>query len=205
MALINFPTSPILNQIYTFDAGTTNEKKFIFLAGTSGTSADGYWTSYGNTKFRAATIAEINAGVEGFKYIAPQELNLSKYASKVDRSGDTMTGHLIGIAPLLSGHLTRKDYVDGVSVQSTNGYTILPNGLMLQWGIYSSSVAGNEVQTFTHPFPNNCFIVTGNMNVAGATDEGSISFNTIDRFTFLGDRHNDIIGNIGFQIFAIGN
>ena len=78
MALINFPNSPIVNQTYTFNPGTSEEKSYIFNAGETGAS-DGYWAAFPSTSFGPATTAEIDAGTEVLKYIAPDQLEASKY------------------------------------------------------------------------------------------------------------------------------
>lgn len=44
-------------------------------------------------------------------------------------------------------------------VASTNGYTFLPGGIILQWGVKSSPGSSGNV-TFPIPFPSNCFNVS---------------------------------------------
>lgn len=45
-----------------------------------------------------------------------------------------------------------------VPVASTNGYTFIPGGLILQWGTKATTGTGTTVN-FNTPFPSNCFVV----------------------------------------------
>ena len=47
----------------------------------------------------------------------------------------------------------------GISNNSTNGFSMLPNGLLLQWGTVSSSRTVGDV-TFTRPFPTSLLSFT---------------------------------------------
>ena len=78
MALINFPSNPIVNQVYKHEDGTSLEKAFIFKAGQTGAS-DGYWSGFPTTGFGPASAVEINASTDSIKYIAPDQLALSDY------------------------------------------------------------------------------------------------------------------------------
>jgi hypothetical protein len=55
----------------------------------------------------------------------------------------------------------------GVSA-STNGYSFLPGGLIIQWGTMNV-VADNTAYTFPTAFPNNCFAVTLQLKNNSAT------------------------------------
>lgn len=85
MALINFPSPAVVGQTYTFAAGTSLEKRYIFKAGQTGAS-DGYWAATGGNIFNPATAAEIDAGTEIEKYIAPDQLALSDYDTITERN-----------------------------------------------------------------------------------------------------------------------
>ena len=78
--LIDFPSNPIVNQVYKFEEGLPTEKSFIFKAGETGAS-DGYWSGFPQGSFGPASAVEIDAGVEAVKYITPQQLQLSKYGA----------------------------------------------------------------------------------------------------------------------------
>jgi hypothetical protein len=55
----------------------------------------------------------------------------------------------------------------GTSSATANGYTWLPNGILLQWGTVSANVTVGDA-TFPVAFPTTCFSVTANRRVAGA-------------------------------------
>lgn len=88
---------------------------------------------------------------------------------------------------------------------SGNGYTWLPGGLLMQWGIapgISSSGSGTTV-SFTSigsliNFPNNCFLVLANGNSA----TGSVSTNTFTTSTFVAKASNS---TISINFIALGN
>lgn len=64
--------------------------------------------------------------------------------------------------------------------KSSNGYTKLPNELILQWGeftINDTATADARYINFPISFPNNCFIVTGNLSTHdGNTNPRSLSY-----------------------------
>ena len=66
------------------------------------------------------------------------------------------------------------------SSQLTSGYTVLPNGLYLQWGVATAN--GSGVATFNFPvaFPNFVFAVVSTYVVSGTTppSTGVITYNT---------------------------
>lgn len=55
----------------------------------------------------------------------------------------------------------------GTSSATANGYTWLPNGILLQWGTVSANATIGDA-TFPIAFPNECFSVTANRRAAGA-------------------------------------
>lgn len=98
---------------------------------------------------------------------------------------------------------------------TTNGYTWLPGGILLQWGQNNNPIASsgstNLVQNFNIPFPNNCFFVSGSglysssnkpnsqisINIRQSSLSNLTNFNYIP-FTGSSDY-------IGFLWVAIGN
>lgn len=87
---------------------------------------------------------------------------------------------------------------------TTNGYTFLPGGIIIQWG-QSTSSSSTQPITFNIPFPNNCFNVqitpTSTSTTASATNVLYPSGFSTAGFTFkyAGSSIN------GFFWFAIGN
>ena len=63
----------------------------------------------------------------------------------------TVTGLVTAsTVPTTSGHLTNKTYVDGTFSKATNGYCILPNGIIMQW---ATGVVGSGLQVINFPIP----------------------------------------------------
>lgn len=60
-------------------------------------------------------------------------------------------------------------YVNGTVVGNTNGYVVLPNGLIFQWGRYTTNSDGLAVVTFPKSFPNSCLNVTVSEAAAGGS------------------------------------
>jgi hypothetical protein len=63
--------------------------------------------------------------------------------------------------PTTANHLTNKTYVDGVNSIASNGYSKLPSGLIIQWGVTSASTAAARNVTFPLAFPTACLNLTG--------------------------------------------
>lgn len=152
-----------------------------------------------------ATSAEVAAGLDDTRIVTPKKLADGNFLSK---SGGTMTGAIVSsVAPTVSTHLTNKAYVDGTVAKNLNGYHILPNGLIMQWGF--SPVSYNIMVTFPIPFPNSCFNVTMTCQTPFAsTQSGSaislaISSRTNANFVCQGIGFNSSLVN-GFFWQAIG-
>ena len=98
----------------------------------------------------------------------------------------------------------------GESVADVNGYTYLPNGILIQWGIDTSDTDGNHTITFPIPFPNNCFSVSVNHKLTGGwnTDEKygyPITAASYDTNGFVTNRNNAASATINLNYMAIGN
>ena len=91
-----------------------------------------------------------------------------------------------------------------------NGYTYLPNGILIQWGIDTSDSDGDHTITFPIPFPNNCFSVSVNHKLSGGwnTDEKygyPITAKSYDTNGFVINRNNEASATINLNYMAIGN
>ena len=64
---------------------------------------------------------------------------------------------------------------------SDNGYTMLPSGIMIQWGIKTIKDGALET-TFTYPFPNICL----NVQLTAQYVSGQKNFLQVDSFTDTG-------------------
>jgi hypothetical protein len=68
----------------------------------------------------------------------------------LDNAGETIT---LSKAPTSAMHAANKDYVDGSVLNSANGYVILPNGLVMQWGLLSYTGGAGSI-AFPMNFPS---------------------------------------------------
>lgn len=93
-------------------------------------------------------------------------------------------------------------------VANQNGYTFLPGGILMQWGLQGSSSATSVPVTFNVPFPNNIYNVSA-IPVRADTSPGS-DFSTVI-VTASPSLGGFTIGNIGGHTMvgwfwtAIGN
>ena len=106
----------------------------------------------------------------------------------------------------------------GASLLSTNGYTTLPNGIIMQWGRFSTGMLGSTINvdlTFPKAFPNACFSFVASIGVAIGdydfiaqyrTDKQSVSYGYPTKTGVEGQAFID--NNIGddrvIQWYAIG-
>jgi hypothetical protein len=97
---------------------------------------------------------------------------------------------------------------------TANGYTILPNGIIFQWGqLIHNFNSGETTDTITFPFPfqNNIFSITANPFVSfGNLPQSTASigirnsqFTTLTSFDF--EFFTNSSSYTGFDWFAIGN
>ena len=89
------------------------------------------------------------------------------------------------------------------SVADVNGYTYLPNGILLQWGTGTSTSDGDQDFNFPTPFPNVCFSVTVNRQVPGPSAPMSAINITSTKFTI--NRTDGIDGSNTINYIAVGN
>lgn len=75
---------------------------------------------------------------------------------------------------------------------SQNGWTKLPNGLILQWGRVNTIVPNMVSATFPIPFPNSCFMVTATEKVTEAAYALRASIPSTTGVTFSWDKWNNI-------------
>ena len=75
------------------------------------------------------------------------------------------------------------DRINLVTSLSTNGYQIMPGGLIMQWGESGSLTSdGNQTLTFPIPFPNSCLKAFVTIKNSSTTNDDSfariISYNS---------------------------
>ena len=91
-----------------------------------------------------------------------------------------------------------------------NGYTYLPNGILIQWGIDTSDSDGDHTITFPIPFPNNCFSVSVNHKLSGGWNLSTLYGYPITAFSydkngFVINRNDTASATINLNYIAIGN
>jgi hypothetical protein len=102
---------------------------------------------------------------------------------------------------------------DGVDPEQSfrlgpNGYTYLPNGILIQWGVDTRNSDQAYVIEFPIAFPNGCFSVTVNRQAGNDDGDNKIWAVTATGITSTGftiDRHDDISGEQTINYMAIGN
>jgi len=91
----------------------------------------------------------------------------------------------------------------GESSATENGYTYLPNGIILQWGTGTSTSDDEEYFEFPIAFPNACFNVVTQRTNGDAQDILPVQNITATNFEI--NRNSDIDGDEGFYYQAIGH
>lgn len=104
----------------------------------------------------------------------------------------------------VNGDLSVEGILDvGESSATENGYTYLPNGIILQWGTGTSTSDDEESFEFPIAFPNACFNV-----ITQRTNENSQDILPVQNVTttnFEINRNSAIDGSEDFYYQAIGN
>jgi len=200
MALIDFPASPSINQVYKHNIGLPTEKSYIFMAGQTGAS-DGYWSGMPTNTFGSANFEEINAGVVDDKFIPPSELILSKYLRRDVAA--TMEELLGGLSPVSGSHFATKGYTDTSFTTSTSGYADLPGGFRIAWGLDTSIDDDDEYFTFHDSFNTTCLFLTASF-ICQDGGVGSLSAGIIDKSNYKVNRANSLSGDLVFSYLALG-
>lgn len=124
----------------------------------------------------------------------------------LDLSSDIVTFQFRGSSWDMQSRSTRLDFL---SSKATNGYTYLPNGLIMQWGLANSP--NDTVNTITYPiaFPNAIYAVCNGGAYKVNTPSGELWASWTAReptlTNFRLDRNNTAIDEeMNFQWYAIG-
>ncbi len=123
-----------------------------------------------------ATAASVTAGVTAAE----------AYAASVANTAAT-NAEAYAVAQDVTNLAAAKTYANGTSSLAANGWTMLPNGLILQWGQMAGQATNSPVVTMSRSFPTVCYSVTvttisptvGNAsitNVAALPAAGALSF-----------------------------
>lgn len=118
-----------------------------------------------------ATTAEVAAGTDNERIVTPAKLASAGFVKK---SGDTMTGLLtLAGAPTSALHAATKAYAEGTVLKNVNGYVILPSGIIMQWGTFTTLGAVSNAQVITLPIPFPTALCYANASVDGANTGGT--------------------------------
>jgi hypothetical protein len=96
------------------------------------------------------------------------------------------------------------------SSATQNGYTYLPNGILIQWGISEIDADGDRSIAFPKSFPRNCFSVAVNHKLSGGWNSSTkygypITAKSYDKNGFVINRNDTASDTINLNYIAIGN
>ena len=110
-----------------------------------------------NYLVKATTRFVGHTAVSGNQYVGGAVVtpNLEVSTQALIKTANLETANVTGLitaatAPSAGGHLTNKTYVDGTFSKATNGYCVLPNGIIMQW---ATGVVGSGLQVINFPIP----------------------------------------------------
>ena len=132
-------------------------------------------------------------------------LNIIFKRDRISIKGDLeIDGDLLFKTGNVNGDLSVEGILNvGESSATENGYTYLPNGIILQWGTRTSTVNVAESFEFPIAFPNACFnVVTQRTN---GDEQDILPVQNITATNFEINRNSAIDGSEGFYYQAIGN
>ena len=116
-------------------------------------------------------------------------------SNKYDKTGGTITGDA-----LITGGLTvQTSLLLGSFLAAQNGYTPLPNGLILQWGKVSDDFA---IHNFPIEFPNAAFALIGQQISGGGSSKVYVQI--ISKSQFKVFEGSSATAGTEFYWFAIG-
>ena len=117
------------------------------------------------------------------------------------RSGGTVTGALtVTGATTLSGGLTL-----GSSLAAENGYTRLPNGFIMQWGVVPANAAHPRRFSFPIAFPNEVFSIVSSVRENNIILSNPVLISTSQADMYVWKSNDATIDNThGVYWFAIG-
>lgn len=127
-----------------------------------------------------------------------QSLNVLITALQNDKY-DKTGGNISGDATVL-GTLTTNSLMLGTFSATPNGFTRLPNNLILQWGKVSDDF---ETHDFPTAFPNACFSLVAQQITGGGTSK--VYVKVVSNSQFKVYEGSDPTGSTELYWFAIGN
>ena len=89
----------------------------------------------------------------------------------------TAEGSWLAMNALGSNYLTSANFTGTNQSLATNGYQKLPGGLIIQWGIVSTTQSeGSKTVTFPISFPTNCLNVSVTTRAATPDSNGNLMY-----------------------------
>jgi len=206
------------NGTFRLTAVTTNTFTYVMTTAATAGSGSLSFTRKGTVKNTANKTISGNLYVDGNAVITGTTINTGAVtnANTVTNTGAvtmnstlSVIGNVLGAlniptAPTSGNHATNKTYVDGTVSKTANGWVILPNGLIIQWGAYLNSNSNGATITFPIAFPTAGLQVFTNLLLTG--NNGSVTYsavkiNTISNVSFQAVTDSD---NGAINWFAIG-
>lgn len=94
--------------------------------------------------------------------------------------------------------------IEATKSLAANGYVKLPGGIILQWGIISSTDDADQAFTFPTTFPNACFSIC--VQAFEPFNDTSVYHRVSSKSTtgFVFDRNNSVDGTVAYMYQAIG-
>lgn len=169
----------------------------------------------GEDSLAPVEIQKTNTGLENGGYLSGKSILYTGYQYKATGDGwytpptdeYTWTGSGVPNSELIEvSWLSNRDTMIGTSLKEANGYSTLPNGIIMQWG-FSNNPQGsvNTEVSFPISFPNQCFSVTIGPESTGSFASNLTTqcfVNTVSKSGFYLKTHYDT--DIDAYWFAIG-
>ena len=203
------------NGTYRIASVTTNTFTYNLDSTVTAGSGTLSYTKQGSVKNIKHEVINGNLYVDGNAIITGTTVQtgaVTQNGAVTMNSTLSVAGNIVGnlnipTAPTSGNNATNKTYVDGTVSKTTNGYLILPNGLIMQWGFSSS----NPPLTVTFPtaFPTACLNLSLTYKTNVTTFQAGrsqaiyvVSISTSSFTTSSADYNSTSVS--GFYWFAIG-
>ena len=152
----------------------------------------------------SGAITVRDSGITAAK-IADANVTFAKLTDVID--DDTMA---TATDTTLATSKSIKAYVDGTNSLTTNGYSVLPGGLIIQWGfVETTQSAGSYIVNFPLQFPNACLNATATLQKPFTDFDGAATVQTnllsATQFKLGFDQHSVSSGNKSAFWQAIGH